>query len=318
MPVHTVAEMRELIGTATVDGRFIAVAGYWSWQGIPCPYLPHASPITGFCSGVSFSDAPQRPEFGYIGDSDIVAVPETLNGNLLSQSQTENAPGAVVVIGHRGDARAAQCVSNCQGTLVIDNVAWVNGSLTPDPNSGPFASAVMPGEQLLAAIETDSALMNDVDPRLIGQSTGVVRFVRVATTAPDVDGLRDGRVRLVRPGTSITVAELPLRVEDDYDPARLILDLGPHSYYENNRTQMVTVSRPGSVLLEGALGYGITPLLLESGDYQLHGWVRNAAEEIVDGVECDLEIAPTASEHLAFEAKFSKSGCKWSTEDSTF
>lgn len=309
--------MRQVIADGKVDGRYIAVGGYWSELSPSCPYVPHLSPLTGFCTGITFADTREVTEM-VIGDPSVVVVPETANRDLLWQSFSYPTPGAVVVIGHSGDARAAQCVEDCAHTFVIDNAAWVNGSLAPDPNTGPFASAVMPGEQLIAGVQTEGSLMNDLDPRFLGWLAGTVRYVRVASSPPDADGLRDGSVRLLSSDPTARAVELPLRVAADYDPARVILDLGERSYYDKNRTPMVTVSAGGNVLLESALGYAVTPLVLEPGDYLLHAWSNNAAAKPVDGVECDLQIAPSAAAHLAFAAKFSRSGCTWAPENSTF
>ena len=32
-------------------------AGYWMQYALPCPFLPHEAPMSGFCSGGAFSDS---------------------------------------------------------------------------------------------------------------------------------------------------------------------------------------------------------------------------------------------------------------------
>ena len=322
LPVHTVSEMHELVAAGKVNGRFIAVGGYWSQVAIPCPFVPHSAPISGFCSGVTFSDSPEPPSSQSIGETSVVAMPETMFGDLLWSSQTQTMPGAVVLIGHSRDSRAWQCLERtyCEGALVIDSVAWVNGTPTVlEPTAREISAvAAQPGEQLVTAIEEDAAHMNDIDPRLLGQPAGSIWYVRMATGSPDSDGISAGLVRALRPGSGETLDELPLAVASDFVPARVILDVGEHSHYQDGHDDQVTVLSPSAVVLQDRLSMETSPLLLQPGPYHLYGWMTNDGGDAIEGIGCTLDITTTAESNVAYFATYTKSSCAWAPGESQF
>ncbi len=84
-------------------------------------------------------------------------MPETVGGDQLGEA-TRNAPAAVVLIVHAADSRYWQCPpadrEDCANSLVIDRVAWLNGSDTPF--DAPDAHLTAPGEELVVAYQTAS------------------------------------------------------------------------------------------------------------------------------------------------------------------
>ena len=182
LPVVTVAQMHALAGQGKLDGRFAAVGGYFMQYALPCAFVPHIAPISGFCSGEAFSD--NRDDVAtYNGSAAAAALVmvETTGADAL-QPATGNDPAAVALIVHAADARSWQCApadrADCAGNLVIDRVAWINGSEVPLP-SAP-ANLIAPQEQLVTAYQLDAAAINDVDPRFNGEAAGQVWYARTA------------------------------------------------------------------------------------------------------------------------------------------
>ncbi len=349
LPVHKVSEAHALMASGAIDGRLIAVAGYWSQVAIPCPFAPHQSVMDGFCTGITFDDSDQRPSQQTCCDSAVIVAPETANGNLLWNSQTATTPGAVVVVGHADDSRSWQCraeeVADCQRKLVLDRVAWVNGQakdlgspssqltldrlrMTPEQAA---AVGVKPGEQLLTAYPIQAYDMNDVDPRFMGIGTTppypqgpspVVWYVRAATGAPDADGVSGGAARLVDDVTGDLLADLSLVVAADYRPARIVLDLAQGSNFEfagPNFNPRGEIRSAGEPIFADYVGSSSTPAAVPAGQYLLHGFMGN---EIGGGdssdYNCDLAITVEAGTNVFYAGKFTKAGCSWAPSESQF
>ena len=56
LPVMTVTQAQHLAAAETLDGRLIAVGGYWMQFALPCAFMPHEALLTGFCTGSQFGD----------------------------------------------------------------------------------------------------------------------------------------------------------------------------------------------------------------------------------------------------------------------
>jgi hypothetical protein len=344
MPVHTVGQMDALIGAGKLNGRVVAVAGYWSVLFPSCPYLPHQSVLTGFCTGISFDDVSGAPSMG-IGDPDVILPNEATSGTELYGAQTQTTPASVVVLGHSDDSRAWQCTAEtraeCESKFVIDRVAWVNGRdlgigspssqlsladlrLTPEQAA---AFAVKPGEQLLSAYPLRVTEMDRVDPRFMGVDArpayeggpaNVVWYVRAASGDPDSDGVRDGVVRLVDDVIGEVVSEMPLAPATDYAPARLILDVGQHSRgnWDVNFRASASVNSGGQPIASGYLG--ADPVSVVAGSYDLYGFVTNQYGGDVGDAHCSSPITVAADENLAYAVTFTKSTCSWALSTSQF
>ena len=325
--VHSVDEMHRLAGAGGLDGRFAAVAGYWQWFPIPCPFQPHSAILAGFCSGLQFADDPADvTEFG--GDIDSIGaplvVPETSN-----VPSAGDAPRAVVVIVHGADSRAAQCEAlsraTCEHRLVIDHFAWVDGEHTvpeqlvnpymfPDPPSMTLAEVVaiaqQPGEQVVTAIPWFASGLNDIEPRLMGEGSGVVWVLRVISGAPDADGTAAGRVVLVGDATGSVEAAIALVLEPGYDTARLVLDTRGGA---GNAGPYFALHAGDRLIAQDFLSSSLTPFALVPGDYTIHAWSPTGA--ITDpptGPKCDLEVSLAADDDLSYFARWPGGGdCIW-------
>ena len=348
MPVISVAQMHELAAAGKIDGRVVAVGGYWSQQMIPCPFAPHQSVMDGFCTGITFADSGEPPSRG-IGDPSIILPREAANGNLLFTAQTSAAPGAVVLIGHAGDSRAWQCKpddrAGCGSKFVIDRVAWINGQeqdvnspssdltlaqlhLTPDQAA---TAALHEGDTLLTAYPLLAIDMNNVDPRFlnvgakppyVGAVSNPAWYVSVATGTADTDGVLTSAARVVDDASGQVLAEMPLTVAADYRPARLIFESGQDSRNEfgPNLYPRGEVNSVGTPIFADYVGLSSTPVALIAGQYVLRGFVgnQNGGGDVGD-LTCDLPVTVAAEANVAFAATcFTKTSCSWAPTVSTF
>ena len=335
MPVISVAQAGALASAGNLDGKFAAVGGYWMQYALPCPFMPHQAVVNGYCSGGQFADTPQAAQnpSGIGPGSAPIAAPETLHGDLLwSSGGTGPSPFPVVLIVHAGDSRSWQCRVEdrdvCQRQMIIDDVAWVNGSATepslpggdisPKLSLADIEGMVAKSEQLVTAYPLHATQLNDVDPRFLGQSSGVVWYLRVVKTPSGSDGLNDGVVRLVSDDSSAVTDELPLVVSSNYAPARLILDADPGTLDSQNSYVQYSITMGAVMLSKGQLGMATAPLALEAGTYGLHAFLADSNGQPVAGPKCDLPITVGAATNVAYLATFSGSKCDWAAEQSQF
>jgi len=333
LPVITVAKAQQLANTGRLDGRLAAVAGYWNQFALPCPFMPHQALMTGFCLGSEFADTAEAVT-GYNGGNfpnAPISAPETSRGDLL-WSTSGDSPAAVVLIVHAGDSRAWQCLpadrATCQTRMVIDSVAWFNGSATelalpggdlaPKLSLADVSGMVAKSEQLITAYPMFATQINDVDPRFLGQASGIVWYMRLAKTPSATDGLNEGIVRLVSDESSTVVDELPLAVSSDYKPARLILDADPGTGDSQNAYTQYSITFGANTLSDGQLGLGTAPLALAAGAYELYASLSDSNGQSVAGPKCDQPITLTISANVSYLATFTVSKCDWATEESQF
>lgn len=327
LAVHSVAGIHQLAAAGQLDGRLAAVGGYWAQFALPCPYMPHQPVILGFCSGGSFADTAEAALTCCGSGTAPIATLETADGDLLwSAGGIGSRAAMVVLIVHVADSRSGQCEANdrssCLSRLVIDSVAWVNGdatSINPDTSALPdvaltvddaVAAGVKPGEQVVTAYPLLATDLNDVEPRLLGQGSDVVWFLRVLTGTPDADAISDGAVRLVSDSSAAVVAELPLVVPDDYEPARVVLDA--QGWDGNGAYPRFTVSAGTTIVAAGDLDSSSTPLALVAGDYTVHAFIASPEANPVAGPTCDQPLTVAAGDDVAYYADFSGSGdCTW-------
>lgn len=333
--VHSVAETRRLAADGRLDGRFVAVAGYWKRFVTSCPYQPHLAILIGSCSGSQFEDDPATvTEYG--GTTTPlgvpVVVPETSN-----VPSAGDAPPAAVVIAHGADSRAWQCAAEfrerCENRLVIDHFAWVDGERTvleqlvnpymfPDPPSMTLdeivAVAQQPGEQVVTAVPWFASGLNDIEPRLMGQGSDVVWVVRLISGAPDADGIAAGKVVLIGDSTGVVETTVPLALDPGYDPARLVLDVkggvGPDGLTS------FSVALGDRVIAQDFLTSSLTPLALAPGDYTIRAWAMSGAitnPPVHPG--CDLELSLVAGDDFSYFARWPGGGdCVWKESATPF
>ena len=343
MPVRTVAQAHVLQAAGKLDGRVVAVGGYWSQVAIPCPFTPHESVMDGFCSGITFADTDEKPAVG-IGDANLILPLEAANGDQLWPAQTQDAPAAVVLIMHSLDSRAWQCKpedrEQCKNKLVIDRVAWINGQdqvvnsprsaltlaelhLTPDQAS---SAALRAGETLLFAYPLRATTMNSIDPRFLGVGArpaypgsiaNAIWYVRAATTTPDSDGVSDATARVIDDVTAAVLREMPMTVAADYEPARLIIDEGqnepnfPDGLYPHGAVRLA-----GDAVYADSANLSSTPLAVSPGAYELHGYI--GSEMSIGDPQCTAPLTISADKDVAYAVTFTKKSCSWSPSTSPF
>jgi hypothetical protein len=277
MPVVDIATLRDLINGGDLDGRAVAVAGYWI-EGGPwsCPG-PNKwqSALIDFCYFHQFSDVPfdaymcsgnscrsQEPPAGA-----NVVTPRLLESvNTGSMRHVDNAPGAdapaVVLVGHAGDPRQLTCSGNdaleCSRSFVVDRVAWVNGrevelEMTDtdrwyEPESGvpDLIDAVDAPIISMAAMFARDA--DGVDPRLHAVGPSKVWVVRTIIGDPRPDATYDAESLLIGDATGEVMA-YPLATTD-YQPAFFSPQAAVRDDDPNSRLQPLYV-------IEGTDGHGI-------------------------------------------------------------
>ena len=259
LPVISVAEGVELLGSDKLDGQAVAVAGYYSEFTPSCPYPGrYIGPLEGWCRFVAFTDTRAsaqlcRPE----GDNGMsCSQPSGTNLAPFFESETSgNAsswqtggptgePAAFVIIGHAGDARQWQCTAatqaECAHAFVVDRIAWADGNdvpptapetadqqtykaITPGMTLAQVATAVGLGDDLLTAAPFRQGDIATVDPRWDFAGDDVVWLVRSLgpVAASGTGESRPETVWLVDDATGRVVDSHPLKSADDYQPARL-------------------------------------------------------------------------------------------------
>jgi hypothetical protein len=262
MPVATVGGALTLIGSGGLNGRALAVAGFWVPGIIPgCP-MPRRfmTPLEAYCQWQMFASK------GY----EAVSCRATSNGGsecrsnqppsdtqvmsplsvdwsvgierlmtAAQQPQWRSTGVPAILIGHAGDPRLWHCPvdtrSECAREFVIDRVAWLAGDwidLAPDPNRIPSrmaveeaASAAHVDTDLVAALVVTAKDAPTVDPRLhlTGDETvWILRYQRPGQAAAD-DPTRAVDVAVVDDSSGAIVASTGLELDDAYRPARLLI-----------------------------------------------------------------------------------------------
>jgi len=331
MPVLTVSAASQLANAGKLNGRMVAVGGYWAEAFLPCPFKSHAALLEGFCYAAGFADSPDAAVAMTQNTASSfapIAGPETEGTGELNSGQSQDSPAAAVLILHGDDSRVWQCTPNeqraCQRRLVIDRVAWVNGAaidltgqntdLSPTLTLLQVSAAgVRDGDQLVTAYLLAATSLNDVDPRFLGSASDLVWYVRAATGSPDADGVIDAVARLVSDASSEVVAELPMVVADDYRPGRLVLTSDDRIAGGNDSSypRYAVMSGEVPVALD-FLGSGSTPLAIGPGDFTVKAFRTDQDGAVVNGPECDLPITVESASDSAYTATFTQDRCTWS------
>ena len=198
MPVQTVAQAHDLLVAGELDGRAVAVAGYFSQSFLSCPApMRNTGPLENWCRLVAFTDTEESAQVcsrSGSGMSCSVPPPEVPNLDPFLMVETSggdstwgaDAPRPLVVIGHSRDPRAWQCwpdtQQECTRQFVVDRVAWAGGDEiavsppeTGDNDTGRILSPAMSlqqvgeaagvGDGLLTAAVFRAKDISAVDPR---------------------------------------------------------------------------------------------------------------------------------------------------------
>ncbi len=262
MPVLAVGDALGLIGDGSLDGRAVAVRGWFMQSLLSCPAPPRfMAPLEGACHGEMFAsgnfqqmtcqDFPDghsechsnAPPPGVEVLSPFV-VTETSGGHRLWQASS--APGLdrfgvpAVLVGHARDPRTWHCPVEtrpaCASAFVVDRVAWVDGEMLevapPDqrvPQVMTFpeaqAAAGLEGE-LIAALALKAGDAPTIDPRLhgVGDNTvWILRALRPDSALDAADPTRAVDVRETDDATFQVIVSTGLELDAAYEPARLLV-----------------------------------------------------------------------------------------------
>lgn len=225
MPVVTLARALDLVSARRIDGRDVAVSGYWvQGPGLPCPrpiYEPTDLESLLGCdvsvlSSVSFEvwtssagggmSCCNRPPHGAVTLRAFGGPEASGWGERRDQSR-------VVLIGHVADLRSLNCQpanrTDCASIFVVDRLAWVDGRLVElhstwrDSLSGmapeEVVALVAPAGEVLGVAAIEARLAPAIDPRFEGLGDGTVWIVRAIAGSDDdaADSTRDVDVWLV-------------------------------------------------------------------------------------------------------------------------
>lgn len=262
MRVVTVGDALGLIGDGSLDGRAVAVRGWFMQSLLSCPRPPRfMAPLEGSCHGEVFAsgnfqqmtcqDFPDGssechsngPPPGVAALSPFVM---TETSGALRLWEASSAPGLdrfgvpAVLVGHARDPRLWHCPpetrSACASAFVVDRVAWVAGEtleVVPPDQGVPQrmtldeveAAAGLEGEPLTAAA-LKMGVVPRIDPRLHGVGDGTVWMLRAFRPDAETDAADPTRaveVWLIDDATGQMIASTGLEMDAAYEPARLLV-----------------------------------------------------------------------------------------------
>lgn len=259
LPVISVADAVELLGSGQLDGQAVAVAGYYRETTPSCPYPgEYIGPLEDWCRFVAFADTRSGAQLCHReGDNGTSCIQPASGTTLAPFFENETSgnpwswqtggptgePAAFVLIGHAGDARQWQCTpttqQECARAFVVDRIAWANGhdvppaapetpdlrtykAVTPNMTLEQVAATLGLGDDLLTGAPFRRGDIATVDPRWNFAGDGIVWLVRSLGPAAEPGAEpRPETVWLVDDATGDVVDSHPLQLAADYQPARL-------------------------------------------------------------------------------------------------
>ncbi len=259
LPVRGVAETSALLRAGALDGRAVAVAGYFDAFLGSCPApLGPVGPLEGWCRFVAFTDTRADAQLCHpVADGSECRSPSGTYLAPFVMGETSgdprswlsggwaSEPAAMVLIGHADDPRQWLCPTDtqaeCASAFVVDRVAWAEGqpvprtapetsdqrtgvAITPRMTLGQVATAIgLDDERLLTGAPFRTSDIASVDPRwnLVGDEvTWLVRSLD-DPVGSDAAAPRPETAWLVDDATGSVIDSHPLRLDDAYQPARL-------------------------------------------------------------------------------------------------
>jgi hypothetical protein len=253
MPVVSVGQAADLLQRGSLDGRAVAVAGYFFQVAMSCPApMRYYGSLELWCGFTIFTDDVASASLCLYGGNSTscsapsgtplepVLVAET-SGALASTSGRKPVP--LVFIGHAGDARQWQCPTEsqhaCGRAFVVDRVAWAAGDDVPLSAPRPWdqttqkplvrrltvdqaITALEHSDEVLAAAAFRAGDISSVDPRwnLVGDD--IVWIVRsIHGGASSTGTTRSVTVSLIDDATGKLLEAHDLALDPSYRPARL-------------------------------------------------------------------------------------------------
>ena len=313
LPVLTVPEATALIASGSVNGRAVAVGGWWSegLEGMSCPGpMRYFAPIETYCGGEA-ALAPTAAQVDFFsrtsdgfGES-FEVPPDALQPRVVDETAGHAAvwrgvngrvarqhPRRVVVIGHVGDPRMWLCLpesrADCETQLVVDRFAWAEGR-TPGVTSeygvkeprltlAQAHRAVQPvlpdgSVDLTLSAWTPDEAVN-LDPR-IDPAIGPFWFARAMTGPPDAAGSAQLTEVVVSDATG-AISMLDVAPAADAIPASIAISATDFS----RRPTVAILRADGSEVFRQQLqGRWMQPAVLPAAEYRVEVRSRPTARQ---------------------------------------
>lgn len=248
MPVVSVAHAVDLLDAGELNGRAVAVAGYFFQTLTRClPSDAYSGPFDDNCRYVAFADDQDSATLcmvnGCSPPSGIHLEPFFMTETSGPLTWTAEAALPVVLIGHAGDARQWQCAAleqdACATAFVVDRVAWADGTeiplappqttdaddytpLAPAMEPAQLEDALPPGAEVLTAAAFRAGDISTIDPRWNLSGDDIVWLVRsIRTDDSETGPTRSVMVSLVDDATGTIRDTHDLALDPAYRPARL-------------------------------------------------------------------------------------------------
>ena len=255
MDVVSVAAAVDLLRRGDLDGRAVAVGGYFFQGALRCPVrLQYVGTLEGYCRLVAFTDDPASAALCTYGPNSSSChgpsgtylapffVRET-SGYASWPSVSNREPMPLVLVGHAADARLWQCDADAQETcrlaFVVDRVAWANGQaiplsvpatwdqtrsqlLTPELTLTDAIATIGSGHEVLALAAFQAGEISKIDPRWNLAGDDIVWLIRsIEGDQSSVNVMRSVTVSLVDDATGDVIRSHDLALDPAYQPARL-------------------------------------------------------------------------------------------------
>ena len=286
MPVLSTRRAHELVTSGALAGRVAAIEGYVNYPvWLDCPLLRSGAFLIENCM------PPELTEFSDIdhaGASITIAFgPEASGAQLTPRSDTKTNGGyPVVVIGHTGDIRSAQCQAAaapiCASRFVVDRVAWLDGhdvdlipaSLEPAPSWIPDDASQSAGEIALSSAPSAAGSLGQFDPRLNGMTGATTWFMRYAVGAADASGTFASEERVYDDTSRSQLMALPASPPSNYQTGRIdvLSDFSadvPSSVSDGAQVRVDVTSGDSDVTSDRAAMLVGGPIVVEPGSYNL-------------------------------------------------
>jgi hypothetical protein len=287
LPVISVAQAKRLADAGEIDGRVVAVAGFYFSETPHCYSATfNGAQLEWTCRIAGFADSPKAAQqCTYFKDgmscqmppdpSAPEFMPDTLDG---SQAWGIGIPVPVVFLLHSDDPRSLDCTpshtSECAAKFVADRVVWADGhdvapdqypvydrysDTMPSPTRSLDQVSQAIGEDLVvvSAVATRANDVRTIEPRWNMAGDELLWTVKtVASGAQPADPVSDATIWLVDDATGAVLKSQPFPLASEFAPARLWVQAVLNGFpddSDNPITPQYSVASDGTDLQSGAL-----------------------------------------------------------------
>ena len=347
LPVVSVAEAKRLADAGDIDGRVVAVAGYF-FQETPHCYSEALAgvPLEYECWIEGFADTragAQQCTYSKNGMSCAmppgrtapVFMPDSLGIEGLYAS-TSGFPAPVVILLHTDDPRSWECMpdhfAECQTRFVADRVAWVDGhEVLPEAREiynpsfytqtvatltlDQVTQAIGPGAVVVSARPSKANDARTIEPRWNLSGDGVVWIVESVAPGDQAAGPAAATtISLVDDQTGAVLRSEPFALPSDFAPGRLWVRTSLQGFPDNDPDPLapyVSLSRDGVDLQNGS--WNEVPYVLDPGEYTVSAWLSKPGEGDDPTAPCSTDIVLSALGESELDATFTDgtNQCSW-------